>query len=657
MDKGGNLYGTTFGGGAYGRGTVFELTPPSTIGGNWTESILWSFGNGNDGTLPGAGLIMDNSGDLYGTTEHGGAHQSGSDQGGTVFKLTLPSASGGNWTESILWSFGNGADGVSPEGGLIMDTGGNLYGTTYSGGAHQSETDQGGTVFKLTLPSAIGGNWTESILWSFGNGADGVSPEGGLIMDTGGNLYGTTYSGGAYGESQGGDGTVFELTPPSTSGGNWTESILWSFGNGTDGDFAEAGLIMDTRGNLYGTTLFGGAYEDGTAFELTPPSTAGGNWNESILWSFGNGADGVQPLAGLTADTSGNLYGTTYNGGTYSGEFSDDGSGTVFEISNIGAPNPTPTATPTGARTATPTSTPTAAPTATNAATPTATATITSTPTSTATITATLTPTATQTATLTPTATPTPTLTAAITPAPTSTPTIMATLTPTAIPTETPTAVSSPTTLTAAPSTMNFGNVDATATSKPKKMSLSNTGTASAQITQVSASPPWVISTDACSGQIIAPKKKCELGLEFAPVTPGAVSGGTVDVAYNGSSPAMSLDGTGIAVTLKVPSQEKFSSVAAGASGKPKMIKISNPGNVSVNLGTTSIGGNDPGAFTITANTCTGTLAAKPGNCTITMEFTPGSHTTGAQSATVGFSYTYGANNGSVSVPISGTVK
>ena len=134
------------------------------------------------------------------------------------------------------------------------------------------------------------------------------------------------------------------------------------------------------------------------------------------------------------------------------------------------------------------------------------------------------------------------------------------------------------------------------------------------------------------------------------------MSNATIEVAYNGASPAMSLSGTGIAVTLNAPSKETFSSVAAGAIGKSKKIKISNPATVSVNLATTSIVGNDPSAFTITANTCTDTLAAK-GSCTIEMEFTPGSGATGAQSATVGFSYTYGANTGIVSIPISGTVK
>jgi len=166
-----------------------------------------------------------------------------------------------------------------------------------------------------------------------------------------------------------------------------------------------------------------------------------------------------------------------------------------------------------------------------------------------------------------------------------------------------------------------------------------------------------IAGEDTCSGKTIAPKKKCSFDIEFAPATPGIVSDQTVDVAYNGASPTMSLSGTGIAVTLKAPSKETFSPVAAGGTGKSKQIKISSPATVSVSLGATTVGGSDPNAFTITANSCTGMLAAKPGNCTITMEFTPKTGATGAQSATVGFSYTYGANTGAVSVPISGTVK
>ena len=329
-DKQGNLYGTTAIGGAYGRGTVFKLTPPSTDGGNWTEAILWNFNpNGTDGFSPRAGVIMDRRGNLYGTTQLGGNYGPG-----TVFKLSPPATSGGNWSEAILWNFGGySTDGAEPETSLITDKEGNLYGTTTGGGAYKAFLPPffDGTVFRLSPPSTSGGSWTESILWNFGNGNDGNTPFAGLITDKGGNLYGTTYFGGAQGAS--GYGTVFELMPPSTSAGDWTESIVWNF-DGTDGANPLDGLLMDSSGKLYGTAENDGTYFGGTAFELTPPSTSGGSWTEAILWSFGNGADGKFP-GGLIMDRSGNLHGTTGSGGAYDdiSAGGSDAGGTVFEIS------------------------------------------------------------------------------------------------------------------------------------------------------------------------------------------------------------------------------------------------------------------------------------------------------------------------------------
>ena len=210
-----------------------------------------------------------------------------------ILHLTAHSQAFGT-SESIRWNFGNGTDGALPDAALTMDSSGNLYGTTAYGGAY-GESILAGTVFELTPPSTSGGNWTESILWSFGNGTDGSHPVAGLIMDQGGNLYGTTFGGGAYGR-----GTVFKLTPPSTSGGSWTESILWSFGNGTDGAFP--GGRPDhgyQRQSLRHDRTRRGSLErirpGGTVFKLTPPSASGGNWTESILWSFGNGTDGAAP--------------------------------------------------------------------------------------------------------------------------------------------------------------------------------------------------------------------------------------------------------------------------------------------------------------------------------------------------------------------------
>jgi uncharacterized repeat protein (TIGR03803 family) len=305
-DKNGNFYGTTeLGGepGCYmgaGCGTVFELTASGT------ETILHNFEpNGTDGYEPLASLVLDKEGNLYGTTYIGGAYNYG-----TVFKLT-PSG-----TETILHSFNaNGIDGYSAAAGLVLDTKGNLYGTTEGGGTYGL-----GTVYKLT-PSG-----TETILHSFGASGDGYDPYASvLIRDKKGNLYGTTFYGGANNCLGNGCGTVFELSPPIKKNGVWTEMILHSFdANGTDGYSPEASLLMDKEGNLYGTTGAGGTYDNGTVFELSSSGT------ETILHSFyANGTDGWGPECGLVLDTKGNLYGTTGSGGDHCSPF---GCGTVFKI-------------------------------------------------------------------------------------------------------------------------------------------------------------------------------------------------------------------------------------------------------------------------------------------------------------------------------------
>jgi uncharacterized repeat protein (TIGR03803 family) len=282
------------------------------------EEVLHSFGKGTDGRFPEAGLIIDSKGNLYGTTSGGGA-----DGGGMVFEFT-PKA-GGGWMEKVLHNFpATDKDGEDPFASLIFDAAGNLYGTTSGGGAYSY-----GTVFELT-PKASGG-WTEKVLHSFNeNGTDGYNPQqASLILDAAGNLYGTTPFGGPLGGCSGlGCGTVFELTPKA--GGRWTEKVLHSFNyNGKDGFEPEASLILDAAGNVYGTTTYGGTGGGcnvgcGTVFELTP--RAGGRWTEKVLHSFNyNGKDGVDPYAGLIFDTANNLYGTTGGGGAYT-------YGTVFEL-------------------------------------------------------------------------------------------------------------------------------------------------------------------------------------------------------------------------------------------------------------------------------------------------------------------------------------
>ena len=214
------------------------------------EKVLHSFGNGTDGESPYGSLIMDAAGNLYGTTYWGGIRGSG-----MVFELT-PNESGG-WTEKVLHSFGNRADGAGPTGGLIFDAANNLYGTTEQGGIHGY-----GAVFQLT--PQMGGSWTERVLLSF-NGSDGASPQGSLVhFGSSADLYGTTSNGGVNGV-----GTVFKMTP--TQGGNWAESVLHNFSpDGSDGTYPQGSLMFDSAGNLYGATPLGGTFNSGTVFEITP---------------------------------------------------------------------------------------------------------------------------------------------------------------------------------------------------------------------------------------------------------------------------------------------------------------------------------------------------------------------------------------------------
>jgi uncharacterized repeat protein (TIGR03803 family) len=266
--------------------------------------VLHNFNNnGTDGAWPLAGLIFDAARNLYGTTSSGGTYG-----GGTVFELTP--AADGVWTEKVLHSFDNGTDGANPYAGLIFDAAGNLYGTTFYGGTYNY-----GAVFELT--PAGGGVWTEKVLHNFNyNGTDGALPYAGLIFDAARNLYGTTLEGGTYYS-----GTVFELTP--AAGGVWTEKVLHNFNNnGTDGGTPYAGLIFDAARNLYGTTAGGGTYYSGTVFRV---NANGGR--VQVLYSFGNGTDAANPYAGLIFDAAGNLYGTTFYGGTYN-------YGTVFKITS-----------------------------------------------------------------------------------------------------------------------------------------------------------------------------------------------------------------------------------------------------------------------------------------------------------------------------------
>ncbi len=306
MDKAGNLYGTTDGGEEAGTGTVYELSPSSD--GHWTSKLLYSFpAYPGDGTVPLAGVILDSAGNLYGTTSNGGTGDFGYGAG-TVFELT-PSADG-QWTETVLYNFQGGDDGGGPGSELLLDAKGNLYGTTYGGGASQD-----GTIFELS-PSG-GGAWAEATLHSF-SGLDGANPQAGLIFDSTRRLYGTTANGGKNTSCERGCGTVFTLSPSES--GDWSLTTLHDFSGGSDGAGPYAGLSIDGTGTLYGTTVSGGK-GCGTLFGL---KQSGGKAFKTV--SF-DGKNGCAPYSGVTLDGAGNIFGTASEDGFY-------GYGVVFELFN-----------------------------------------------------------------------------------------------------------------------------------------------------------------------------------------------------------------------------------------------------------------------------------------------------------------------------------
>jgi uncharacterized repeat protein (TIGR03803 family) len=291
MDAKGNLYSTTtYGGGAAGNGMVVKINAKGH------ETALYRFcpkSDCADGETPAAGLIVDSESNLYGTTIYGGgAHGCGSYSCGTVFKITKTGK------ETVLHRFTGDPDGANPWAGVVMDAKGNLYGTTVHGGRFNA-----GTVFEISK----GGD--ETVLYSFTGGADGGHPYAGVVMDAKGNLYGTTFDGGASNS-----GTVFKVSKASK------ETVLHNFIGGADGANPYAGLVMDVDGNLYGTTTAGGASNRfGTIFKVSKSA------KETVLYSFTGGSDGANPYASLVVDAKGNFYGTTYDGG-------DWGVGTVFEL-------------------------------------------------------------------------------------------------------------------------------------------------------------------------------------------------------------------------------------------------------------------------------------------------------------------------------------
>jgi len=289
----GHPYGTAFRGGSSNNGIVFDLIPPfsicRTVNCFWKENVIYEFQGAPDAAQPTGGLIWDQEGNIYGTTVYGGTHGAGA-----VYELMK---SGSSWAEKVIWSFSGGADGLRPNAEVVMDTQGNLFGTTNGGGLYNQ-----GVVFKLT-PS--GDQWQETVVYSFKNQDDGSVPLAGLIFDSSGNLFGAASEGGS-----GVGGTVFELIP---SGNSYTFKLLHSF-SGQAGFFCgpRASLTLDTSGNLYGTTDCSGAHGQGNVFKLTKNGT---DWIYGSLYDFTGGADGDQPQSTVTIDGQGNLYGTTTGGG------------------------------------------------------------------------------------------------------------------------------------------------------------------------------------------------------------------------------------------------------------------------------------------------------------------------------------------------------
>ncbi len=289
-------------------------------------TTLYSFtGQGGNGSGPLAGLALGHDGVLYGTTSAGGSATACPNGCGTVFKLTPPAIPGGAWTESILYSFtGLNGDGATPWAPLAIGAHGVLYGTTYSGGSAGV-----GTVFALEPPAAGGAAWTEKVLHSFAGGSgDGAAPQTGLAIGADGALYGATYSGGSANV-----GTAFEMLPPVSPGGSWTESVVYNFGDFA-GNNPSTGLIIGTNGQFYGAA--GGGLGWGTIFALQRPISPGGAWTATVIYA-GSLEYGANPN-GIDLDANGVLYGTTQAGGPGSCP-GPGGCGAVFELAPPAAPD------------------------------------------------------------------------------------------------------------------------------------------------------------------------------------------------------------------------------------------------------------------------------------------------------------------------------
>jgi uncharacterized repeat protein (TIGR03803 family) len=287
-DSAGNLYGTTYSGGAVGWGVVYKIAARR-------PTVLYSFTGGNDGGRPSGGVIRDSAGNLYGTTPVGGTGHEGA-----VYRVD----SSGN--ETVLYNFTGGTDGGSPSSGVIRDSAGNLYGTTEIGGALS------GCVYGCGVVYRVDSSGNEKVLYPFTGGADGNYPYDGVIGDSSGNLYGATYNGGTSDS-----GVVYKVSHTGH------QTVLYTFLGGADGLFPSSSVIRDSAGNLYGTTSYGGAYGNGAVYKVDSSG------NQTVVYSFTGGLDGGLPYAGVIRDSAGNLYGTADTGG-------GNNQGAVYKVDSAG---------------------------------------------------------------------------------------------------------------------------------------------------------------------------------------------------------------------------------------------------------------------------------------------------------------------------------
>ncbi len=581
-----------------GCGVVFELTPPSSGTGPWTETVLYTFTGGSDGAYPQSSLIFGSNGNLYGTASNGGKMSgticSGLGGCGVVFELTPPKSGTGPWTETPIYTFtGANGDGAVPYASLIFDSKGDLYGTTIGGGNGDGHgNNQDWTVFELAPPSGGSGPWTETTLYSFTGDTDGGGPVANVIFDTNGNLYGTTVGGGTTsGVNCGasvGCGVVFELSPPSSGAGPWTDTPIYAFNGKTDGSYPYAGVIFDPKGNLYGTTATGGAKSSpvckrtngcGVVFELTPPTGGSGGWTEKAIYSFVSGNDGGFPYAGLIFDTNGNLFGSTVQGGNTTGtNCSDfDGCGVVFKLSppsgGTGAWNETPAYAFNGASDGGFPYAPLALDSHGNLFGTTANG---------------------------------------------GTMSgsncndeggcgVVFELSPQVGPV-----------VQFMPTSLNFGNQIVGTTSKAKTVKVANIGSAMLNISNITISPNFAISANTCGAQL-AVGKTCKVTVTFDPTGLGAENGALTFTDNAANSPqSVQLTGTGVDQAMLTPSSATYNKQKVGTTSSPKKFTLTNYQTVAL----TSIAISTTGDFAVSSTTCGMTLAAKQ-KCTISVTFTP----------------------------------